>query len=100
MRDATAPRARPQPQLLYLRHMCLFHHAGNLLKGTPTQLSAKLDIPEVVLRHLLEVGPIALSCCFLRCSRAAGLACSCLFLFFLVRSMDAAKKNFSHNTSS
>lgn len=45
-----------QPQLLYLRHMCVFHHGGNLLKGTPGQLSVKLDIPEIVLRHLLEVG--------------------------------------------
>eukprot|EP00903_Cladosiphon_okamuranus_P014079 g13086.t1 len=41
-------------ELLYLRHMCVFHHSGSLLKGTPGQLSAKLDIPEIVLRHLLE----------------------------------------------
>eukprot|EP00752_Nemacystus_decipiens_P004309 g3938.t1 len=45
---------RRMMELLYLRHMCVFHHAGNLLKGTPTQLSVKLDIPEIVLRHLLE----------------------------------------------
>lgn len=50
------PRALLQLQLLYLRHMCVFHHGGNLLKGTPGQLSVKLDIPEFVLRHLLEVG--------------------------------------------
>lgn len=42
-------------QLLFLRHMVVFHHSPNLLKGTPGQLSAKLDIPEVVLRHFLEV---------------------------------------------
>ncbi|CAM9902299.1 unnamed protein product [Ectocarpus sp. 12 AP-2014] len=41
-------------ELLYLRHMCVFHHASALLKGTPAQLSAKLDIPEIVLRRLLE----------------------------------------------
>lgn len=35
--------------------MCVFHHASALLKGTPAQLSAKLDIPEIVLRRLLEV---------------------------------------------
>lgn len=45
----------PLSQLLYLRHMCVFHHSQNLLKGTPGQLAANLDIPEVVLRHLLEV---------------------------------------------
>ncbi|CAM9651187.1 unnamed protein product, partial [Hapterophycus canaliculatus] len=41
-------------QLLYLRHMCVFHHTAQLLKGTPGQLSSKLDIPEIVLRRLLE----------------------------------------------
>ncbi|CAM9644709.1 unnamed protein product, partial [Sphacelaria rigidula] len=41
-------------QLLYLRHMIVFHHSGNLLKGTAGQLSTKLDVPEVVLRRLLE----------------------------------------------
>lgn len=62
-----SPRARLQRQLLYLRHMCVFHHAGSLLKGTPGQLSVKLDIPEIVLRHLLEV---CFSCglCFWPCA--------------------------------
>ncbi|CAM9829313.1 unnamed protein product [Scytosiphon promiscuus] len=41
-------------QLLYLRHMCVFHHGGHLFKGTPAELSAKVDIPEIVLRRLLE----------------------------------------------
>lgn len=42
-------------QLLYLRHMCKFHLARDLLRGTPSELSNSLDIPEVVLRRLLEV---------------------------------------------
>eukprot|EP00904_Undaria_pinnatifida_P014229 jgi/Undpi1/9937/HiC_scaffold_28.g12391.m1 len=41
-------------QLLYLRHMCAFHRTPNVLKGTPSQLATKHDIPEVILRKLLE----------------------------------------------
>lgn len=54
--DVSEPNQRYRMlQLLYLRHMIAFHHSGNLLKGTPGQLSTNLDIPEVVVRRLLEV---------------------------------------------
>lgn len=53
--DVSEPNQRYRMlQLLYLRHMIAFHHSGNLLKGTPGQLSTNLDIPEVVVRRLLE----------------------------------------------
>lgn len=39
--------------------MIVFHHSKNILKGRPSQLAYHLDIPEIVLRHLLEVSTLS-----------------------------------------
>lgn len=46
---------RVPPQLLFLRHMCIFCMAPNVLKGSFDEISRDLGIPESAVRHFLEV---------------------------------------------
>lgn len=71
-------------QLLYLRHMCVFHHGGQLLKGTPAQLALKLDIPEIVLRRLLEVRCTCVFCDIFSLFSCQA-HCRCMSFSFIVR---------------